>query len=151
MSVWSPSTSSRLRVLCITMPTSFNYLFSDTLSPSSLCYKECWVSSDERGQPLLRNMPRFWTVCSPSQPTMCQRLLKGKGRLTRAVLLHTLPQHHHIMIMYTCILCDCDREWQIDGEGRGHMCWVARQPSQLPYYWSVLTFSASTKEKGIEA
>ena len=41
-----------------------------------------------------------------------------------------------------------NREWRIDGEGRGQVCWVARQPSQLPYYWSMLMFSASTKEKG---
>jgi hypothetical protein len=40
-----------------------------------------------------------------------------------------------------------EREWSFDGEGCGQVCWVARQPSQLPYHWSMLMFSATVKEK----
>ena len=46
------------------------------------------------------------------------------------------------------VLCVIRREWSFDGEGCGQVCWVARQPSQLPYHWSMLMFSATVKEKG---
>ena len=51
-------------------------------------------------------------------------------------------------LVHTLYIYHTDREWQIDGEGCGYVCWVVRQPSHLPYHWSMLVFSPSVREKG---
>ena len=49
--------------------------------------------------------------------------------------------------MLMLAVCVGLREWSLGRDGRGQVCWVARQPSKLPYHWSILVFNMSVKEK----